>query len=489
MKRPLRSLCALALTAAACQSEVDLSPDRSLDRSVEIHPQAVKSDLDVRRSLVVTEQAVLARFPFQRVLDQLVAQSGVPGLTSLALFQQWWNTQNPAPDGVCSGSLNGYPYDCRPAATGQEGAEASADPFADPGQNPGEYIPIGLFNRFDLAPASGANCGEHRIVYARRSGIPDGTLNRSRNLIIFEATLPNPQLQQGLKGCKNIVKFWADLTSENNLQKRADQLEKFYFEGIANLPPVVHVAHFGDNATGVGQIRTNQFMQADALVTPKVWTLREFKLLRTCAGGACSAMTVVPVTVKTNPFGPMFRFGAPGSSGSFQALFVSQVQTLAAADAVSKFDFQVPDAFNGGQSLASGSTENNYVTQFGLGEAPGTFAADIQAVLDGMGSSLTPAQVVARAQTLSCAGCHRLSANSAAPPSLGGGLVWPASLGFVHVTEQETEPGDGDIRYRISPALTDSFLPVRKRVMDDFLNDRPFNVRNPSDPIGGRRVH
>ena len=178
----------------------------------------MKSDIEIRRSLVVTEKAVLARFPFQRVMDQLAAQSGVPGLDALALFRQWWNTQNPAPDGGCSGELNGYPYDCRPAATNQEGAEASADPFVDPGQNPGEYLPIGLFNRFDLAPASGANCGEHRIVYARRSGIPSVPLNTTRNLIIFEATLPNPLPQQGLKGCKNIVKFWADLTHEDDIQ-------------------------------------------------------------------------------------------------------------------------------------------------------------------------------------------------------------------------------------------------------------------------------
>jgi len=49
---------------------------------------AQHSDVDPRRSLAVTDQAILERFPLQRVLDQLVAQSGVPGLTSLALFHQ-----------------------------------------------------------------------------------------------------------------------------------------------------------------------------------------------------------------------------------------------------------------------------------------------------------------------------------------------------------------------------------------------------------------
>lgn len=472
---------AIALAASsACQS----TSDESAPWPIEAKQQAVTSEIEIRRSLVVTEKAVLARFPFQRVMDQLAAQSGVPGLDALALFRQWWNTQNPAPEGGCSGELNGYPYHCRPAATSQEGAEASADPFADPGQNPGEYLAIGLFNRFDLAPASGANCGEHRIVYARRSGIPSVPLNTTRNLIIFEATLPNPLPQQGLKGCKNIVKFWADLTREDDIQERADRLEAFYFEGIANIPPVVHIAHFGDNATGVGQIRTNQFMQSDPLVTPKVWNLREFKLIRTCTGDVCSAMAMVPVTNKTNPFGPLFGYGAAGA-GYFQAHFLDQIPALAGES----IDFKVPDQFNTGQSLASGSTENNYVTQLALGAVPNQFAADIQAALTALGSTLTPANVVARAQALSCAGCHRLSANSASPPPLGGGLVWPASLGFTHVTEQQTESGDGDERFVISPALVNAFLPVRKQVLDDFLNDRPPHVNHPSDPIGGRRVH
>jgi hypothetical protein len=50
---------------------------------------APRRTLDARRSLVVTEVAILSRFPLQRVLDQLVVQSGVAGLTALDLFHQW----------------------------------------------------------------------------------------------------------------------------------------------------------------------------------------------------------------------------------------------------------------------------------------------------------------------------------------------------------------------------------------------------------------
>lgn len=448
---------------------------------------AAQSDIDPRRSLVVTEQPILERFPLQRVLDQLVAQSGVPGLTSTALFQQWWDTQNPTPgtvagphcgdevDAAGQPALNTFPYACRPAPA--EGGEVDSLPFPDTASNPGAYVPIGRFNRFDLAPADGSHCGEHRIVCARRSGIATGN---NRNLLIFEAMLPNPHPGQGLKGCFRIAKFWADLTTESALARRAEALERFYFTGVANVPPVVHVNHFGSNALGAGQIRTNQFMQTAA--SPRTWTLREFKLRRTCAGGACTALTMVPVTDKENPYGPLFGLtGSHPRLDAFQQHFVSQVATLAAAT-VPDIAFSNPvDAYNSGQSQASGSDETIYQ----LGEAPSLLRSQLEAALAGLGSALTPDNIVARAQALSCAGCHRLSRNA----DLGGGLVWPPSLGFTHVSERDTETVGGVTRFQISPALTDVFLPKRKQVLDDFMDDKPLNVRSPKSPIGGRRTH
>jgi hypothetical protein len=456
---------------------------------------AAQSDVDIRRSLVVTEQPILARFPFQRVLDQLVAQSGVAGLTSLELFHQWWDTQNPGPglglgahcDDVtdtAGPTLNSYPYTCRPAPG--EGAEASSQPFTDPDNNPAAYIPIGLFNRFDLAPADGSHCGEHRIVYARRSGI---TANLNRNLIIFEAAVPNPKPKQGLKGCKEIVAFWADLSTQGDVSRRAEALESFYFKGLPGVRPVVHVNNFGDNSLGAGQIRTNQFMMTVQI--PKIWSLREFKLLRTCAGSACT-LAMVPVTTKVNPYGPLFSpTGTHPGTAYFQEHMVGQVAGLAAT-AVTDLAFDVPDTFNTGQSQAA--DENDYVVQFGT--AASKLRSDIEAALPA-GSDLTAANVIARAQTQSCAGCHRLSHNpnpsgigAPAPPApLGGGLVWPPSLGFTHVTEQQTESVGATVRYVISPALIDVFLPKRKQILDDYLNDKPLKVKSPKDPIGGRRTH
>ena len=59
--------------------------------------EALVTAIDIHRSLVVTEVAILDGFSLQRVLGQLAAQSGVPGLTPKKLFQQWWDIFNPKP--------------------------------------------------------------------------------------------------------------------------------------------------------------------------------------------------------------------------------------------------------------------------------------------------------------------------------------------------------------------------------------------------------
>ncbi|HUG23685.1 hypothetical protein [Piscinibacter sp.] len=474
MGTPLRTFTLAALLVATLEPRADTS-------SAALRAE----DIDARRSLAVTEVDILRRFEFQRVLDQLVAQSGVPGMTGLVLFQQWWDTQNPRPglrgpgvhcddeqDMHAQPILNAFPYSCRAAHAGHEGSEAASNPF------PSAYMPVGLFNRFDLAPADGSHCGEYRIAYARSSGLDDA--NR-RNFILFEAVMPNPRPELGLKGCKKIAQFWAALSKEPGADKRARKLEAFYFDGIDGLPPVVHVGHYGDNQSGLGQIRTNQFM-IDPAVPPKVWSLREYKLRRSsCTGHDCAALAVVPVPNKNNPYGPLFASTSTHARASaFQAEFATTVPALA-AQTLDEIGMAVPDAYSSGQSQASGSSEGDYPLHFQ--SAPAEFPQRIEAALP-PGSALTAGEVILRARAMSCAGCHRSSNNAA----LGGGLVWPPSLGFTHVGEQ-LEPGADPPRHELSRALLDVFLPARQRLLADFLNDKPPKVRRPSDPIGGRSVH
>ncbi|HYP87216.1 MAG TPA: hypothetical protein VEQ59_03670, partial [Polyangiaceae bacterium] len=279
---------------------------------------------------------------------------------------------------------------------------------------------------------------------------------------------------------QQIVDTWADLTKKSSLSARADVLEDFYFDGQGVVGPVIDVNNFGNNALGAGQIRSNQFSN-----TVTGWSLREFKLVRTCSGQTCTALKVTPVTNKNNAFGGLF---APASTlpaaSAFQTFFPSQVATLV-GPSLTSFDIDTPDVYNTGQSQASGTTaaEMRYAVQ--LGTSPSGLYSGIQAQLTTLGSALTPADIALRAQALSCAGCHRLNNNVA----VGGGLTWPASLGFTHVTERETEVVAGETRYRISDTLVNALLPARKQIFEDFLNDRPRPSKGPAHPLSGWRSH
>jgi hypothetical protein len=450
---------------------------------------SLRAAIDPRRSLVVTEQPILARFPLRRVLDQLVNQSGVAGLTSLGLFQQWWDVLNPNPglgrgphcddqnDATLGPVLNGFPYTCRPAPS--EGAQSSCDPFA--AGSPCAYIPIGLFNRFDMMPENGAYCGEYRIVYAKASGIanPD-----DRNLVIFEAAMPNPLPLLGLEGCRPAVELWASLSSTDDIETRAARLEDFYFNGmllaVPPFPAVIRIEHFGDNSAGRGQIRTNQFVSPN----PRIWSLREFKLKKTCGLLSCTALTMVPVTAKGNPFGPLF--GASTShpkTAAFQSYLPGQVKALSGAT-IPDMTVEIPDTYNSGQSQATSLTnETNYLANLGADASPLRDA--LATSLANVSSSLSPDHIVNRVQALSCAGCHRFSSNV----DIGGGIIWPPSQGFTHVTERETEVVDGVTRYTLSEALNTAFLPHRKDVFERYLNKSLILRLLPLRPIGGLLVH
>jgi hypothetical protein len=484
----MASWLGIASVLAGCSGSDASATHTALPAAPVVEGPMFHAAIDARRSLAVTEQPILSRFSLRRVLDQLVAQSGVSGLTSVELFHQWWDVLNPKPgigqgahcddqvDATLGPVLNGFPYDCRPAPS--EGAQASCDPFV--AGSPCAYLPIGLFNRFDLMPENGAYCGEYRIVYAKESGIAN---TDDRNLVIFEAAMPNPLPLLGLEGCRPVVEFWASLSSIDDVETRAARLEDFYFNGmllaVPPFPAVVRIEHFGDNAAGRGQIRTNQFSNPN----PRIWSLREFKLKQTCGLLSCSALKVVPVTAKDNPFGPLFGVTSHPKTAAFQSHLPGQVKALSGAT-IPDIDEDIPDTYNSGQSQATSLTnETNYVANLGVETSPLRDA--LATSLANISSGLTPDHIVSRVQALSCAGCHRFS-NGA---DLGGGITWPASLGFTHVTERETEVGDGVTRYVLSQALVGTFLPHRQNVFERYLSKSLLLRLLPLRPIGGFCVH
>lgn len=409
-------------------------------------------------SLVVTRQSHASlldtHFSLTAVLDRILAQSNVGAQTATNLFQRLWETQNSSTNAKFSESfqphcndngqtINGFPVDCRTAeAALRNGA-------------PSQFIPVALFNRFDLAPTDGSHCGEYRIVYALSGG-------PGRNLVIFEAQLPNPNPSCGIEACRPVADFWKSLSSISNSTTLGNELKNFYFTGLSGFRPVIHPQNYGLSApssgfygSSGGQIRTNQFMQSS-------WQLREFQLDRACVGSTCT-LFAKPVSVKNNPFPDLFDpTSTHALADDYQLDFVasgpaapSNVQTLAASSLAS-IGMSTDGNFNAGQSTSQGSFDN-YVSQFQTGGASSQFAANIQTQLTSIGSSLTPANIVARAMTQSCAGCHQHS-NGA---SLGGGLTWPSSLTFVHVDENGS----------LSSALTSAFLPHRKGVLENFLRN------------------
>lgn len=429
-------------------------------------------------SLVVprpTHAALLdAHFQLADVLQQLINLSGAVGETPTDLLRRLWDTHNDAGSAAfsdsfqphCSGSLNNFPLECN---RGEGGLAFSVEPT--------DFIPVALFNRFDLAPADGSHCGEYRIVYSSTA---------VTGAIIFEGQLPNPHPECGLEACRPVAEFWQSLSSVSNPVRLGKMLNEFYFSGLPGFSPVIQPENYGFSAGGHtygasgGQIRSNTITST--------WQLREWHLALGDDGNG-PTLFADPVTVKNNPFGELFVNGSSEPEApSFQSFFpdgssgTSEVQTLAATN-VNRVSMATPDNFNAGQSTVSLDVINDYRTALNAGSSPNAFKADIDTELQRIfcptGSLCTPpltAQNIAdRATSQTCAGCHNLSNGV----NMGNGMTWPSSHRFLHVEF------DGSL----SPALRCVFLPHRQSVLLSFLRNCPQSkvpVVTPAGCGGGK---
>jgi len=436
--------------AAACSSPSSGGDGASSGAALETVASCGAVTPDASKSLFVTDATALAGFPLKAVMSQIAASGSTTGQTGLALYQQMVDTLNDKAHGTTSGphcddvltngapSINGFPVEC----PRQEGALSTTDAF---GTGPDGYVPLGLVNRFDLAPASGANCGQYRVVFGKISG---KTAFNDRMLVIFEAVLPNPNPSGGIAACLPVAQFWDGLTSDTSATSRASKLKSFYFTGLPGFAPVIAAANYGvGGGTNTGQIRANMFMNARG---GQPWELREFRLSRTCAGTSCS-LVAHNTFDRTNPFGGLFA-GTDTQSTTFQASFLNQVSHLASRD-LNTIGMNTPVANNAGESDEQDSS-NDYAFQARNNQP---FLDQITAKLAALGrTDLTAANVLDRATTQSCAGCHQLSPFD----QLGAGLVWPQSNGFTQIDESS----------RLSLALTNTFLPFRGGVLVKFIN-------------------
>jgi hypothetical protein len=414
---------------------------------------------DIFRSFVVTDPEILKRFPLRRVLDQLVANSGTAN-TADDLWKQWWSSQrvraggDPPQHPFCddnAATINGFPITCPRDESLLEFERIET------------HAPVGLFNRFDLAPMDGSHCGEYRIVYALGADDQAAALQAAsaspevvsgRNFIIFEGVMPNPNPECELAGCLPVAEFWQSLTTENDVNARGDLLEQFYFDGICDFEPVVLPQHYGlDCRDGggyggaCGQIRTNQFIERE-------WNLREFTLRNdfTAPGGE---LLVQQTTVAVNPHVSLWDSTDPNHA-SFSADFIANMNRLMPVpDGVNVIGMGTSPKFDAGESVSQfgGFNFNDY-------DADLVFEATINGALLPLPSTVTEFDIEERATTQGCGGCHELSNFDLLGHTTGlPDVLWPPSLRFVHIDEASN----------LSPALLTEFLPHRQQVMTDFL--------------------
>lgn len=437
-------------------------------------------------ALMITDPAILAAFPLEKVLTQITAYTGFESAPE-EMMQRFFDTMNTSaggafpdvfhcdsPDNPALFNGSGDTFTCPRA----EGKLATSKGFFTPG-DPDAFFPVAIVNRFDLTPIDASRCGQYRIIYAKTSGLTDPN---DRVFMIFEAALENPQ-QGCLEACRPVARFWRDLEGKTSKAITSD-LEGFFFEGLPGFKPAIHPRSFGlgVQATGYGgaepgQIRVSMHME-------DTWDMRElhFELHPTTG-----APVFLQNNVKNNP--PIALLDPQSGAGSMgewyrQQFLWQELGTLSGKDLASVQMFTSPE-FNGNESLLAGAKKNDYF-------AAATKAGDMTFVdtLNGqiLGSTLgadcppddplDAEAILHRATALSCAGCHAPKELLGESRSIGCGLTWPDSIGQSHVTEKGER----------SPALKDVFLPHRADVLSTFLQACDWNKINANlqpNPQGG----
>jgi hypothetical protein len=432
------------LAATACALEGGNAPDLGQSEGA-----LCGFTLDVKKSLLVHRAdtvngsaTILDAFPFQSVLDAIVASSPNETTTSATLYREWMSvaesSATPGAEGAfhCDTSSvdpNHWGYECPRTS---DAALGDVDPFTPADR----FVPVALVNRFDLAPSNWSNCGEYRVVFAKKSGQGAG-----RFFFIFEAKLPNPGGSGSAAGCKAVAEVWQGLSAPGvTLAQRKAKLRAFYFDGVdVTIPgtgtvkttPVFTWSNYGPN---MGQVRTNQFVSFP-------WDLREFKLSRTCSAGSCTLRSK-PVMVKTNlADDPLVNAGDPSHASAVAAVQNNLVTSRLLATDAASISAKIPAALDSWESRDDQAVDYSAITPTAV-KAELTMPA---------GSTLTKNQALDRLTTQTCMGCHQHSNGK----NLGGGVTWPNSLGFVHIDELGNA----------SQALLGTFLPARAAFMTSIV--------------------
>jgi hypothetical protein len=464
---PLPNPDATCKTAPACDASITVDPNGP--------------------ALLSTDPEVLAQFPLEDVLSQILQFQGV-ATTPQTMMQRMFDTMNTeqgrkfddvfhcdSPDNPGIAFKADDSFSCPRA----EGVLASSTGFFKAG-DPDSFIPVAVVNRFDLTPVDGSRCGQYRIVYAKASGLSDPN---NRVFLILEAALSNP-MPGCLESCRPVASFWKGLEGRTPTEI-AHQLRSFFFEGLPGFKPVIHPLHYGFGVaaqgyggTEPGQIRLSLHMEEN-------WALRELHMDQSPKSG--DPMFVLS-TVKNNPTASLFDPSAAqnGVGDAFRQQFVfNELLSLSAKDLTGVRMFTSPE-FNADESMLGGVKKNDYLTS-ATHAGDTTFVDSINEQIAAQqlglacpaGDPLDGAAVIKRATTQSCAGCHAPKDFLGPSLGIGCGLTWPDSLGQSHINEKR----------EISPALKQVFLPRRAEVLQTFLQAcDPQAIQSDLQPIppGGK---
>lgn len=402
------AVCIAALLVSSAQSPVRESP-----------PSVIAT-----RAFMITDPEVLAPFTFDRVIAAL----------SWAQSPEWLET------------MTTTPTDQRQVLNPLAGFTAMAESAwrLSATQEWSHVRPIAIVNRFDLAPADYSYCGEYRLIFSR------WTARQSRLNIAIEVTLPNPDPRRRQTGCARVAAFWWELAHIESDHDRRDRLESFFFKGLPPFPPVL--AHKTFEADG--EIRTSEINNGRP-------TFAQFELRSNCAVAQPCMARLTRVPLDNMPDAALFDANLAGERAKlFRREFVRQVASLSIPD-VNRYSMKVDRTY----SVSDVDTivpAFNYQLPFRRAHrtrAGQEFAQDIADELRRIGSSLTPLDIISRAETQNCVGCH------GKPGPVGGTLVFPKAFEQGEHIAAESLVGS----VRLSPALREVFLPYRIDVLRNYL--------------------
>jgi hypothetical protein len=441
----MRTQIGLALFAALCgcidRADAPMGLDPGDDLTVS-EKKGTCPSID-NRSLVETSSSVVSdeRFSLERVLERIGATtpSGYAVPNATAMFGQlFYDYGRGAGEGA---DPYGYGLKYRSA----EMALATADPFTSDAEGL-HFAPVALLGRYDMANEKAGTCGESRIVYWKDRGPVAGKAG-----IIVELYTSPVYDNAGKASCAPIAQFWASLSVDMDPAVRAAKLESYYFDGLPGMAfPPVSARGAGWDGAG-GQLRSNNFVDSVQ------WNLREAKYRGQCdAAGTCSAGFGL-VDTKNSPSDKLFA-GTHANSAAFEHWFLSKsVPKLANATKAVDLSLGNDPSFNAFESISQPFADDPASVLYKQAASP-TLRDKIAAKLVEEHSTLTVDNILDRATAATCAGCHRISRNA----DLGGGLVFPAPAGFVHVGELG----------QLSPAMLNEFLPKRRQILQDEVCGR-----------------